>query len=220
MAANCYRRNAHRKQNDTLQRRALRCGRLPNQFDRPPGYKRPTVNSISSTPTSRTARRIDGGLLVLAALAILALIALGWGFTMRTDLDDARGQNADLQAEIDQLRAQANATAYTLAPGAGAPENALGTAFFTLDGTGVITVANLEPAPEGRSYQVWYYPTDNAEPIPGATFAVDEHGTGFTLIPADVGLFTSITVTLEPEAGVTSPSGPVILTGSTGGARG
>jgi len=181
---------------------------------------RPTLTSITAKPPTRPARRIDGGLLVLAGLAVIAAIAVAWGFSMRKEVDDANARADALQAEVDQLRAQANATAYSLSPGPEAPENALGTAFFSLDGSGVITVANLAQAPEGRSYQVWYYPTDEAEPIPGATFTVDEHGTGFMLIPADVGLFTTVTVTLEPEAGVASPSGPVILTGSTGGARG
>ena len=111
---------------------------------------------------------------VLAALALVTILAVAWGFTMRQDLDDEQDRIAALQAEIDQLRAQANATAYTLSPTAYAPENALGTAFFSLDGTGVITVSNLAQAPEGRSYQVWYYPTDDAEPIPGAVFEIDE----------------------------------------------
>ncbi len=84
----------------------------------------------------------------------------------------------------------------------------------------MISVVNLDPAPAGRAYQVWYYPTSDAEPLPGATFSVDENGIGFMLIPADVGVFTDISITLEPEAGTTSPGGPVILTGSTGGARG
>jgi anti-sigma-K factor RskA len=81
-------------------------------------------------------------------------------------------------------------------------------------------MANLSPAPDGRSYQVWFYPTADAEPIPGQTFAVDSTGAAFLLIPADVGVFTTITVTIEPEAGTTAPTGPVILSGETGGARG
>jgi hypothetical protein len=177
-----------------------------------------TTTTDSSIP--RSGRRIDGGALALAALGLAVILILAWGFTLRQDLNDARDRNASLESEIALLRERANATSYTLSPSTDAPANALGTAFFTVDGTGVISVSNLEQVPEGRRYQVWYYPTDEAEPIPGAVFTVDEHGTGFMLIPADVGVFTTVTVTLEPDAGVTSPTGPVILTGTTGGARG
>ena len=153
-------------------------------------------------------------------LAILALVAGIWAFSLRGDVDELRQDNRELTSEVDLPRQQANATAYRLAPTADAPANAGGTAFFSLDGTGVVAVTNLQPAPEGRSYQVWYFPTPDAEPLPGATFTVDGNGSGFMLIPADVGLFTDIAITLEPEAGSTSPSGPIYLSGSTGGARG
>lgn len=172
----------------------------------------------------QTARRLNrensGALAALMALAALVLVTATWAVSMRSDRDDALTRVTGLQAEIDQIRAQSNATAYHLTPTSEAPQNANGTAFFSLSGTGMIAVSNLEPAPQGRSYQVWYYPTSDAAPLPGAKFKVDGDGSGFMLIPADAGLFTGISVTLEPEAGVTSPSGPVILTGTTGGARG
>ena len=147
-------------------------------------------------------------------------MAVVWGLTLRADRDRAEDRAAGLEADIADIRELANATSYQLLPAAGAPANAAGTAFFALDGTGVISVVNLEPAPAGRAYQVWYYPTVEAAPLPGATFGVDAHGTGFMLIPADVGVFTTVAVTLEPEAGTTAPSGPMILEGTTGGARG
>jgi anti-sigma-K factor RskA len=177
--------------------------------------------STSSPPSfTRINRRIDGGMFILLALAVAVLAAAFWAVSLRGDLESARDENTVLQQEIDLLRSQANATAYELAPSADAPQNALGTAFFSLNGSGVISVANLAPLQEGRRYQVWFYPTSEAEPIPGATFAVDEHGSAFMLIPADVGVFTNLSITVEPEAGTTSPTGPVILSGSTGGARG
>lgn len=177
-----------------------------------------------SKPDPRTIRRIrrqfDGGTAVPLALTALLVASLFWAVSLRGNRDDAYTRVTELQAEIDQIRSQANATVYQLNPTAESPPNAHGSAFFSLSGTGVISVVNLDPVPVGRGYQVWYYPTSDAEPLPGATFSVDDHGTGFMLIPADVGVFTDISVTLEPEAGASSPSGTVILTGSTGGARG
>lgn len=158
--------------------------------------------------------------LVLIGLAALLAVSTVWALALRSDRDRAEDRQSSLEAEVATLRAGANATAYRLSPTPNAPANAGGTAFFALDGTGVVSVVNLEPAPAGRSYQVWYYPTPESEPLPGATFNLDENGTGFMLIPADVGVFSTIAVTLEPEAGTTTPSGPVMLEGSTGGARG
>jgi hypothetical protein len=177
---------------------------------------------VSSSSTSRTTSefRFDPGLTAIGVLALALVIALVWAISLRSELESTRDDLAAAQAEIDTLRAQANATAYQLLPTADAPANANGTAFFALDGTGVIFVANLDLAPEGRSYQVWYYPSADSDPLPGATFQVDATGVGYMLIPADVGLFTQITVTLEPAAGSTAPSGPLLLVGSTGGARG
>jgi len=178
------------------------------------------LNHDSTNPSRRQSFDIDRDLMIQIGLAALLAIAILWGVTLRGDRDRAQDRAASLEAEVATLREGANATAYQLLPAPDAPENAAGTAFFALDGTGVVSVVNLEPAPEGRSYQVWYYPTPESAALPGATFSLDENGTGFMLIPADVGVFTTISVTLEPEAGTTAPSGPLILQGTTGGARG
>lgn len=151
---------------------------------------------------------------------VLALACAIWAISLRNDVTHLEQENRSMAAEIDLLRQQANATAYNLAPTSEAPPNASGIAFFSLSGSGVVTVSNLQPAPEGRSYQIWYFPTPDAEPLPGATIALDQTGSGYTLIPADVGLFTDIAITLEPSSGSASPTGPIYLSGSTGGARG
>jgi hypothetical protein len=157
----------------------------------------------------------------IAGLLVIITVIVGvWAFVQRAELTDLRSDNRALTSEIELLRQQANATAYRLAPTGDAPASASGMAFFNLDGTGVIAVTNLDPAPEGRSYQIWYFPSPDSEALPGATFTVDDSGTGFMLIPADVGLFTDVIVTLEPLAGSTTPTGPIVLSGATGGARG
>lgn len=174
--------------------------------------------SINSS--RRRAFGIDRDHIVAFGLTAIIVISVLWATALRGERNRAEERVAALASEVATLREGANATAYPLLPAPEAPANAGGTAFFALDGTGVISVINLDPAPSGRSYQVWYYPTTESQPLPGATFSVDENGTGFMLIPADVGIFTTITVTLEPEAGTAKPSGPLILEGTTGGARG
>ncbi len=183
----------------------------------------PDVRSpLSNSPATPPARRmpIDGSLAVLIGLVIALLAVLLWAASLRGDLDSANQARDLARAEVEQLRSQSNATHYQLEPSINAPPNANGTAFIALDGAGMIMVANLDPAPAGQAYQVWYTSTVDAEPNPGATFPIDDAGFGFMLIPADAGLFTQISITLEPEGGSESPTGPVILTGATSGARG
>ncbi len=178
------------------------------------------MTSDSTGPAHRTSITFSRALTIQLGLASLLLVSVFWGVSLRGDIDRAEDRAAALETEVATLREGANATYSQLTPTDSAPANAGGTIFFALDGSGVITVFNLEPAPEGRSYQMWFYPTAGSTPLPGATFSLDENGTGFMLIPADAGVFTSVSVTLEPEAGTTTPSGPLILQGNTSGARG
>lgn len=172
--------------------------------------------SSSSTSVIPQAWVLPAGIVLFVAL----LGAIAWGVLTQRELGEVRDDNVALESEIDLLRQRSNATAYMLVPSFDAPQNAGGIAFFNLSGSGVISVTNLAPVPEGSAYQVWFYTTPEAEPLPGATFAIDTNGTGFMLIPADVGLFTDVAITLEPAAGSTTPTGPILLSGSTGGARG
>lgn len=175
--------------------------------------------SITESPQHGTpAMRLE--ILIALVLAVALIASLAWGITTRSDLSSARDRATTLQKELDDVRASANATVFTLSPPADQPSDAIGTVYMDLTGAGAIVLSHFEPTPEGRSYQVWFTPTANGEVISGQIVTLDDAGYAVLLIPADVGVIASISVTLEPKAGSPTPTGPVILEGATGGARG
>ena len=75
-----------------------------------------------------------------------------------------------------------------------------------------LTLDGLRPCKQGRSYQLWFVPTDG-EPVSAGTFDVME-GVRVELssetMPANT---RAITITLEPAGGSQEPTGPAVLHG-------
>lgn len=158
---------------------------------------------------------------LIATAAVIGCIGLAiWATSLRSDVSEAEAQIADLVSERNQLQQAATASAYDLSPTAQGPANASGTMYITATGSGVLSAVNLPQPGDGESYQVWFLPEDEGEPIPGGTFSVDDRGVGFLLVSADVGTFRGVAISIEPEAGSTSPTGSMLLTGAGAGARG
>lgn len=187
-------------------------------------HRRQTDRSTGAAPASmrRMALPDDPRLAwLLCGLLVLLLIgAVIWGFGQRDRADDARAANQTLADQLAQVRAGANATAYTLLPTGDGPADARGTAYFALTGSGMLQVAGLPALTTDQRYQLWYFPTADANPIPGGSFALDDQGIGFTLIPSDVGRFVSIGISREPAKGSRTPTGAMLVTGTVNGARG
>lgn len=156
-------------------------------------------------------------------MGVLALALVGmifWTLSLRGDIDSLEQEIANVRAENASLRESANATVYQLLPTEDAPENANAQAWFSIQGSGVLSVANMPQLEDGMAYQFWYVTDSPNDPIPGGTFTVDDNGQGFMLIPPDVSGVTSIAVSLEPEGGSSSPTGPILLTSEVSNARG
>ncbi len=158
---------------------------------------------------------------LLTALLFLGVIGLvAWGVGLRSDLDTTRATLTVRGQDLATVRLGANATAYTLVPTAEGPELARGVAFFQPEGSGVLHLSNLPALDPARAYQLWYFPVGDEAPIPGDTFNLNEDGIAFSLIPADVGAVRALGISAEPTAGSQAPTGPIILIGTLGGARG
>jgi anti-sigma-K factor RskA len=143
-----------------------------------------------------------------------------WNISLRNDVDDLEQRIAAIQGENTTLRESANATVYQLLPTEDAPSNAHAQAWFSIQGSGVLSVANLPQLEAGTTYQFWYITDSPTNPVPGGTFTVDSNGQGFMLIPADVSGVTSIAISIEPEGGSASPTGTILLTSDVSDARG
>jgi len=78
---------------------------------------------------------------------------------------------------------------------------------------GVLLMANnLPAAPAGKIYEMWVIPKGGA-PKPSGLFNSDEQGNATHILPGalDVDSTAVVAVTLEPEAGSTTPTMPIIL---------
>jgi len=158
---------------------------------------------------------------IISGVLLIALIgSLVWNINLRNDVDHHKQEASVAREEAATLRQRANATVYQLLPVGDSPANANGQVWFSVQGSGVLSVANLPALADGRIYQLWYGTADSTGRIPGGTFTIDETGQGFMLIPADVGTISSIGISEEPAGGSQEPSGGMILESQVDGARG
>jgi anti-sigma-K factor RskA len=80
-------------------------------------------------------------------------------------------------------------------------------------GRGMMLAERLPQAPEGKTYQLWALA--GGTPMPAGTFSVDAHGRArmpVPTLPADKPV-DAFAVTMEPEGGMPSPTGPMYLMG-------
>ena len=72
-------------------------------------------------------------------------------------------------------------------------------------GRSAITVSGLPPAPEGRTYQVWYVGSDDVARSAGF-LDPDAEGEGTALLQGDVDQAAAVGVSVEPAGGSQSPT--------------
>ncbi|HYN85128.1 MAG TPA: anti-sigma factor [Pyrinomonadaceae bacterium] len=133
----------------------------------------------------------------------------------REELARVRAESAR-ERELAELISAPGARVLTLSATKDAPADASARlAYDDATGRAVLVAANLPPAPAGKAYQIWY--VAGGRPVPGRLFQTDPAGRG-TLrdeIPAAGRAAKLFAVTLEPEAGVAAPTGPVLLSAAT-----
>jgi anti-sigma-K factor RskA len=127
-------------------------------------------------------------------------------------------QIGELQARFDQAQAT---TAVLAAPdlaridlqGQPLAPDARARALWSRSRGLVFTAANLPPAPEGKSYQVWVVTAQ--APISAGLLTPDSSGVGtqYYMTPADIAPPVAVAVTLEPAGGVPAPTGERYLVG-------
>ena len=176
---------------------------------------------------------MSAGFRLMAVLCLIIAGGLGWyaaqqvivARDLRAELDDAtlRERIANLDAATSrQLAEDLRGRADTLAaldvtsvdlegqPGA---ENAVGRAFLSTSRGAVIAASNMPPLPPGQTYQVWFVLPD--DPVSVGFARVDAAGRLFESLDSasDTAQLIAVAVTMEPEGGVETPSGNVLLLG-------
>jgi anti-sigma-K factor RskA len=152
-----------------------------------------------------------------AAVAVLALV-FGWF------VSDLRRQVTDLGVRIQQLRgvaadherlltllASSSVQIVTLTGTEHAPASGARLLWDTQHAAWTMIAHNLPPLPAGKAYQLWLL-TPGA-PIPSGTFHLDADRRGIIQTPLPTGRvdITGAAVSLEPEGGVSQPTGQIVL---------
>ncbi|MEJ2084076.1 MAG: anti-sigma factor [Acidobacteriota bacterium] len=196
----------------------------------------PGSEAVTSVAARQRASTGSPGLLALAACFAVALLGISiWQSAhlaeQRTTIEelagrlqDANSQIADLEDFKEGLRQARNNLALVSSPGvevctlrpaekALAQENAHGTLFVAADHKSwYMRLEGLVPCPLGRKHQIWFVRRDGSA-VSGGLFEV-EAGQGIEisseLMPIDT---VAVMITLEPQGGSDSPTGPSVLYG-------
>ncbi len=146
--------------------------------------------------------RVVPALAATAALAAVAALALGiWGAGASRDLDGAR-------AALERQRA---ATAVLSDPDARVVDLETGDGRLVVDedGSAVLVLSSMAPAPDGKTYEVWV--ANDGVPVRAGVFEGDGER---DVVPVDetVGDGSVVLVTVENEGGVDAPtSDPIVV---------
>ncbi len=171
--------------------------------------------------------------LVAAAAAVLAVATSVGLVRARAEIDRLRGEIVAVEsrlADADQRTVTATAEAReqraaldvlaspdlvrTTLEGVPPTPNARALALLSpSQGTLLMSARGLPPAPPGRVYQLWAIV--GSTPISAGTFVPGADGTSRVLAQVNLSaLPAALAVTLEPEGGVPSPTGPKVMLGT------
>lgn len=123
----------------------------------------------------------------------------------------------ELAADRDVLASLAgNSKVFDLAP---ASKDQQGSARVVWDRTNrrwIVLAKDLKPLPAGKAYELWFIAGN--EKIPAGTFRPDASGSARHIVAVPEGLqrIDVGAVTLEPAAGVSAPTGPIVIAGKVG----
>ena len=165
-----------------------------------------TAGSAASTPevAADDAEPDAGGTVVpirrrrtawFAAAAAAAVIAVG-GVVWSPWSDDSGSSSP-----MDQVVAAADATRVSSTKGPLTAE----VAYSKQLGKAAIDVSGLPPAPDGKTYQLWYVGPDQVARSAGLLTS-DAAGHGSMLLQGDVNAAAAVGLTMEPAGGSTQPT--------------
>jgi anti-sigma-K factor RskA len=142
-------------------------------------------------------RAVVPALTAVAAVAAAVAIGLGiWATQLSSDLDSTR---AALAAQQQAAEVVADPGAQTVSLEAGR-----GRLVVASDGRAALVLANLDPAPSGKAYEVWVIEED----APPARAGLFKGAKGAELVGVErpVGSGDIVAVTLEKAGGVDAPT--------------
>jgi anti-sigma-K factor RskA len=163
------------------------------------------------------------------ATACLAIVSLGLWREDRALFRELREQErltAEMQTNaqvLERARAlintltDANALHVTLAAAGAKPQPEAKAVYSSQQHSLVLLAGNLNPLPAHKTYELWLLPASGAQPVPAGTFEPDARGSATLVLSqfADGAAAKGFAVTIENEPGATTPTMPIILSGTT-----
>ena len=137
-----------------------------------------------------------------AAAAVLAVLAVGLG-ALLVQSNNARQQLSATQQTVTRVLTAADATSVTGSMTTGGKTTIVVSAS---EGTSVLLGSDIQPAPAGHTYQLWYLGGGHSAPVPAGTFDPDSSGHVTTVLAGSVGTAAAVAVTVEPAGGSLQPT--------------
>jgi anti-sigma-K factor RskA len=171
---------------------------------------RPAADTGGTAPRARFGGALPrwAPLAAVSAIVVVAFASvLGWAITLNDRIDQRDERIAQLQTFIDAVpRSQ---TVLTMGGTDAAPQ--VHAALVVADGDRVHVIATDVPLPEaGSGYHLWLF--ENGEPVHAAVLQPDERGFITAVLEADLAMFDSMLVDLQP-VDATTPGGVTVLQG-------
>lgn len=168
-------------------------------------------SNVVDLAAARSRRGSRLGWLVAVA-AVIAVVVIGASnLALRRDLDAAQAYQDGVTQALD-LAAQPGSTTALLA---GEDGSVSGFAVVGADGTVRMTVQGLTPTSGSQVYTAWAIEGD-AAPVAMGEFTVGPDGVATaTATSPTTAPGATLALTLEPKAGSTSPTGPIVAAGVT-----
>ena len=156
----------------------------------------PAQNVVPFEPPRRRLAPVLGA---VAAIAAVAALAIGlWGASVSSKLNDTRSALERSEAAAAVL---ADPDAQSVGLQAGEGRLVVGS-----DGQAVLVVDGLDPAPEGKTYEMWIMPGGSVEDASPAGLFHGRDGRDVVAIDGTVQAGDLVAVTVEPSGGVDAPT--------------
>lgn len=189
---------------------------IPERTTTPLRMATPTTDPANVRPFVRPPRRRMTLGWVAGLAAVLAIALLGaWNVVLQGQVGTLRTEQDSVAAVIHAGGIAGSVTAMLTAPEASGPYGPTGLAAVTRTGTLVLAMRDLRPTTGAQVYQAWVILPGSA-PVPTGSFGVGDAGVGsIPSASAPVGPGAVVAITLEPGPGATTPTLPILSSGTT-----
>jgi anti-sigma-K factor RskA len=192
---------------------------LPEPVEPSKKLRRRILASVGTEP--KTSGLWTGALAFLSACLLIGVVLLGMERPRHAEeVAQLRGQIRQSGDDLSRAQARiAEVLQFLNAPetrqvvfGKGQPTPPSGRIFVNALRGVMLIASHLPKPPLGKTYEMWIVPKKGA-PVPAGLFQSDAQGNAVFLRnqTVDVAATGAVAVTLEPEAGSTTPTMPLVL---------